>query len=63
MSKRDTRVHSRWECRTCEWGYEAPLVGQEVMVHRAVEGGRRVYHRAKRVWESKYNRLGRTGKT
>lgn len=57
MKKRDTKAHSRWECRSCEWGYEAPLAGQAVLGHRAVDGGRKVFHKVKRVWRSKYDRM------
>jgi len=61
MSKRDVRVHSRWACRRngCDWTYEAPLAGQEVLWHRAVDGGKTVGHGVRRVWESKYNKIGR----
>ena len=63
MTKRDTKVHSKWACSSCDWTYEAPLVDQVVTVHRATDKGRTVYHKVKRTWESKYNRLARTGKT
>ncbi len=59
VTKRETKVHSKWECPKCDFTYEAPIVGQEVLVHRFVDGGRRVFHAVRRVWESKYNRIGR----
>ncbi len=61
MTKRDTKVHSRWEClnKDCDFGYEAPVVGQVVLGHRSNDKGRRTFHKVRRVWESKYNRIGR----
>ncbi len=58
MTKSKTKVHSRWECKKCpNFTYEAPLAGQTVLAHRAVEGGKTVYHKPKRTWQSKYDKM------